>query len=85
MLPGSTFRAYLLATLMPFAHIVLEDCVAAGEPALVPQTVKHPLGRVALLARHLHILIQPLIDCRDERIQLGSPDRQLTLIAGGVE
>ena len=32
------------------AHVILDDGVAAGEPVLVPQPVKNPLGRVTLLA-----------------------------------
>jgi hypothetical protein len=30
---------------------------------------------MALLARHLHVLIKPMIDRRNERIQLGPLDR----------
>lgn len=73
---------HLLATLIPLAHVIPDDRVAAGEPALVSKPVKHSLGRMALLARNLHVPIKPMIDRRNERIQLGTPDRQLTLIAG---
>jgi hypothetical protein len=66
---------HLLATLIPFAHIIFDDPVAASEPALVSKAVEHPLGRMALLARHLHVLIKPMIDRRNERIQLGPLDR----------
>ena len=33
---------HLLATLLPLTHIVLDDRVAAGEPAFVSQTVERP-------------------------------------------
>lgn len=71
----SQWHKHLLATLIPLAHIVLEDRIAAGEPAFVTKPVEHPLGRMALLARHLHVLIKPVIDRRNQRIQLGPPDR----------
>ncbi|MBY3027474.1 MULTISPECIES: hypothetical protein [Rhizobium] len=32
--------------------------VKATPPALVPDPVEHPLGRMALLARHIHILVE---------------------------
>jgi hypothetical protein len=66
---------HLLATLLPLAHVILDDRVAAGEPALVSKPVEHLLGRVALPARHLSVLVQPSINGRDERIQLGQSDR----------
>src|SRR3546814_8817159 len=72
----------LLATLISLAHVILDDRVAAGEAALVPETVEHTLGRMALLARHLQVFLQPMLDGCNESIQLGPPDRQLTLITG---
>ena len=66
---------HLLPTLIPLAHVILDDRVAAGEPAFVAQAVEHPLGGMALLARHLQILIKPMLDRRNECIQLRSPDR----------
>ncbi len=56
-------------------HVILDDRVAAGEPTFIAQAVEHTLGRMALLARHLHILVEPMLDRRNERIQLRSPDR----------
>lgn len=53
---------HLLAALIPLAHVILDDRVAAGEPALVPEPVEHPLGRMALLARHLQVFFQPMLD-----------------------
>ena len=64
-----------LTALIPLTHIILDDRVAANEPVLLTQPVKHPLGRMALLARHLHILIQPMLGRRNKRIQLRTPDR----------
>ncbi|MNL49177.1 hypothetical protein D3C87_1720890 [compost metagenome] len=69
------WHEHFLAALIPIAHIILDDRVAAGEPALVTQPVKHPLGRMPLLARHLHILVKPMFDRRNKRIQLRAPDR----------
>jgi len=66
---------HLLTTLIPLAHVILDDRVAAGEPALVSKPVKHPLGRMALLARHLEVFLQPMLDGRNESIQLRPPYR----------
>ena len=66
---------HLLTALIPLAHIVLDDRIAAGEPALVTQTVEHPLGRMALLAWHLQVFIEPMLDRRHKRVQLRPPDR----------
>lgn len=72
---------HLLQALLPFAHIVLDDRVAAGKFAFIAQAVEYVPGRVPLLARHLQIVIQPLIDGGDKRIQLGAPDGRPALIA----
>lgn len=66
---------HLLATLLSLAHVILDDRVAASEATLVTETVEHPLGRMALLARHRHVLVQPVINGRNKRIQLGPLDR----------
>lgn len=58
----------LSAALRAFAHVILDDRVAAGETAFGAQPVKHPLGRMALLARHVYVLIEPSIDSRNEWI-----------------
>ncbi len=71
----SQWHKHLLATLIPLTNIVLDDRVAAGEPAFVTKPVEHPLGRMALLARQLHVLIKPMLDRRNKRIQLRPPDR----------
>ena len=65
---------YLLPALISLAHIILDDRVAAREPALVTKPVKYPLGRMPLLARHLQVFIEPLLDRRNESIQLRPPD-----------
>lgn len=36
--------------------------------------VEYLLGRMAQRARHLQIVLQPMLDGRNERIQLGPPD-----------
>ena len=53
-----------------------------GEAAFVPQPVEHPLGRVALLARHLSVLVESMIDRRNKRIQLRPAHRRLPSKAG---
>ena len=64
-----------LAALIPLAHVILDDRIAAGEATLVTQPIEHTLGGMALLARHLHVRIEPLVDRRHKRIQLRPPDR----------
>ena len=58
-----------------FARIVLHDRVAAAEPVLGAKPVEDTLGRVALLAQLLQILLQPLIDDLAEPVQLRAPNR----------
>ena len=58
------------------AHVILDDRVAAGEPVLVPQPVKNPLGRVTLLAGPANIITQPLVDNLGEPVQLRPLDRR---------
>ena len=53
---------HLLAALIPLAHIVLDDRVAAGEAALVTKPVEYPFGSMPLLARHHNVSFQPLLD-----------------------
>jgi len=69
------WHEHFLPALIPLAHVVLDDRVAAGEPALVAQAVKYPPGGMALLARHLQVLVEPMLDRRNKRIQLRAPDR----------
>ncbi len=66
---------HLLAALLSLAHVILDDRVAAGEPAFGTQPVEHSLGRMALLARNRQVLIQPMIDGRNKCIQLRTSDR----------
>src|SRR5215210_3143703 len=49
---------------------------------LLPEPVKYPFRRMALLAVNRPIAFQPGIDDRDERFQLRAPDRSMTPIAG---
>ena len=63
------------------AHIVLHDRVAAAEPVLGAKPVENALGRVALLAQLLQILLQPLVDDLGEPVQLRTPNRCRSPIA----
>jgi len=53
---------HLTASLLPFPDIVLDDRIAAGETVLLTQTIKNPLGGMALLAADLTIPVQPRVD-----------------------
>ena len=64
-----------MAALM-FTHVILDDGVAAGEPMLVPQPIKNPLGRVTLLAVLASVIAQPLLDDLGEPVQLWPLDRR---------
>ena len=57
------------------AHIVLHDRVAAAEPVLGAKPVEDTLGRVALLAGLVGIVLQPLVDDLGEPVQLRAPNR----------
>src|SRR4029453_16501572 len=57
------------------AHVILDDGVAAGEPVLVPQPIKNPLGGVTLLAVLTVVVAQPLVDDLGEPVQLRPLDR----------
>jgi len=61
---------HLPLTALLLAHVILDDGVAAGEPVLVPQPIKNPLGRVTLLAVLADIVAQPLLDDLGEPVQL---------------
>ncbi len=58
------------------AHVILDDGVAAGEPVLVPQPIKNPLGRVTLLAVLADVVAQPLVDDLGEPVQLRTLERR---------
>ena len=58
-----------------FAHVILDDGVAALETMLVAQPFEDPLGGMPLLTRSLPILRQPLVDDPGEPIELWPPDR----------
>lgn len=76
---------HFLPALVPLAHIILDDRVAAGEPARVTQPVEHPLGRMTLLARHLNVRFEPMLDRRHKGVHLRPTHRRLTPVAAGVE
>ncbi len=65
---------HFLTALFPLPDIVLDNRIAAGEPALITKPVENTLGRMALFARHLSVFIQPVVDRRNERVQLRPPD-----------
>ena len=73
---------HLLAAPRPVAHVVLDDRVAAGKPMFVTKAIKNALGRMTLLARDRTVRLKPLIDDRDERVQLRASHRSLPPIAG---
>ena len=64
-----------------FAHVVLDDCIAAGKPVLVTEPLENTFGRMSLLARALPILEKPSIDDHGEAFQLRPPDRHRTPVA----
>ena len=64
------WHEHFLTALFPLANIILDNRIAAGEPALITEPVENTLGRMALFARYLSVFIQPVIDRRNERIQL---------------
>ncbi len=66
---------HFLTALFPLANIILDDRIAAREPAFVAKPVKHTPGRMALFARYLSVFIQPGVDRRNKRVQLRPPDR----------
>ena len=70
------------ATALLLAHVVLHDRVATGEPVLVAQTIKQPLGCVTMLARTANIFDQPLIDDLTEPVQLRPADWRRPPIPG---
>ena len=62
------------AVVVVLAHIVLHDRVAAAEPVLGAKPVEDTLGRVALLAGLVGIVLQPLVDDLGEPVQLRAPN-----------
>src|SRR5271156_6822970 len=72
---GAAGQHLPMAALM-FANVILDDGVAAGEPVLVPQPIKNPLGRVTLLAVLASVIAQPLVDDLDKPVQLRPLDRR---------
>jgi hypothetical protein len=67
---------------LPLPDVILDDRVATGETVLFAKTVKYPLRRMTLLARNRSVTIQPCIDDRNERFQLGPPNRRRPTLAG---
>lgn len=74
---------HLLTAPPVLVHIILDDCVASGEPMFLTKPLEYPLGRMALFAVHDLIRFKPAInDCR-KAIKLGSPDFFLTPVSRG--
>src|SRR5690606_19505940 len=65
---------HFLAPPFSLPDVILDDRVAAGEPALVTKPVEHPLRRVPLLPRHGTFHHKPSPDDRDKWIELPPPD-----------
>ena len=72
---------HLLAAPTPFAHVVLDDRVAAGKSMLVPKPFEHPFGRVALLAVNRTVIFQYTVDDIRKRIQLRTQRRLAELVS----
>jgi len=52
-----------------------DDRVAASEGMLLPRSVEHPLGGMALLSVDILVAVEPRVDNFDEPFQLRPPDR----------
>ena len=61
---------HLPRTTAPFAHVILDDGLPAGEVMLVAKTLEYPLRRVALLAVNRSVILQNTVDDIREGIQL---------------
>src|SRR5690606_29689610 len=72
---------HLLAAPRPIAHVVLDDRVAAGKPMFVTKAIKNAPGRMTLLAWDRTVRLKPLIDDRNECVQLRASHRRLPPIA----
>jgi len=57
-------------------HVIRDDGDAAGEPVLVPEPLMDPLRRMPLLLQLACVVLQDLVDDRNERIEL-RPGRRL--------
>jgi hypothetical protein len=60
----------LLMHLLPGPNGILDRRVATLEAVLVPQSLEDPLGRMPLLLRSLAVVLQDLMDDRQEALQL---------------
>ena len=72
---------HLATPALLFAHVILDDPIAAREAMLVAEPLKDPLGRMALLAVPSLILDQPLVDDGGKSVQLGPLDRRRPAVA----
>lgn len=60
----------LTALLLQGSHGILDDRFATVKTMFVPETFEDTFGRVPLLATHLAIALQNLLDNRQKRFQL---------------
>ena len=67
---------HLARTTLLAAHIILDDSIAAVEPALIAKALKDAPGRMTLLARSPFVFGQPLINLIRIRIQLRALDHR---------
>ena len=72
---------HLLSAPLALPDVVLDDCVAAGEPMLITKPIEDALGGVPLLAMHRLVAIEPRIDDLGKPIQLRPLDRCRSPIA----
>ena len=63
---------HLLGSPSVLPDVILDRSVSAVEPVLVPQPLKDPLGRVALLPGDLVVSFQDGVNYPGERRKLGS-------------
>ena len=62
---------HLLTTPLLLSDIIFHNRIAAREPALIPQAIKYPLGRMALFTVTTLIIQKPLINLLGKWIQFG--------------
>jgi hypothetical protein len=64
------WHEHLAAPALLLPHVIGDDRDAPREPVLIPQPLMDPLGRMALLLQPASVVLQDLVDDRNERIEL---------------